>query len=63
SRKSESPRRKRSPKRDLSPKKRVEEIEEKRTDGEEEGRDPGKRPFVAAITGGPFKPPANLSTN
>ncbi|MCI60616.1 hypothetical protein A2U01_0081872, partial [Trifolium medium] len=44
-----SPKRKRSPKRESPPKKRVEMIEDKGADINEEGRDPVKRPFVAAI--------------
>ncbi|MCI88105.1 hypothetical protein A2U01_0109391, partial [Trifolium medium] len=55
-RRSESPKRKQSPKRESPPKKRVEVIEDKGADSNEEGRDPGKRPFVAAITGGLTKP-------
>ncbi|MCH98019.1 hypothetical protein A2U01_0019018, partial [Trifolium medium] len=51
-RRSESPKRKRSPKKESPPKKRVEMIKDKGTDNNEEGRDPGKRPFVAAIIGG-----------
>ncbi|MCI45212.1 hypothetical protein A2U01_0066451, partial [Trifolium medium] len=50
-RRSESPKRKRSPKREPPPKKRVKVIEDKGVDNNEDGRDPGKRPFVAAITG------------
>ncbi|MCI33451.1 hypothetical protein A2U01_0054668, partial [Trifolium medium] len=55
-RRSESPKRKRSPKRESPPKKRLEVIEEKGADNNEEGRNPCKRPFVATITGGLTKP-------
>ncbi|MCH90267.1 hypothetical protein A2U01_0011180, partial [Trifolium medium] len=41
----------------ITPKKRVEAIEDKGEDINEDGRDPGKRPFVAAITGGFTKLP------
>ncbi|MCH83581.1 hypothetical protein A2U01_0004407 [Trifolium medium] len=50
---SASPRRKRSPRRDSPPKERVEAIKGKETEDNEENRDPGKRPFVASITGWP----------
>ncbi|MCH81098.1 hypothetical protein A2U01_0001877 [Trifolium medium] len=50
-----SPRRKRSPKRDSPPKERIKAITTKGKEIEDsEGeRDPGNRPFVASVTGGP----------
>ncbi|MCH99833.1 hypothetical protein A2U01_0020848, partial [Trifolium medium] len=66
-RRSVSPRRKRSPKRSSPPKVRIEAIKEKETEDSEEDRDPGKRPFVASITGGPttfaIDPMANKNDN
>ncbi|MCI33497.1 hypothetical protein A2U01_0054714, partial [Trifolium medium] len=61
-RKSDSPKRKRSPRRELSPKRRVEANEGKKADDSEEEKDPGKRPFVAAIMGGPNKSLTNPTT-
>ncbi|MCI54555.1 hypothetical protein A2U01_0075805 [Trifolium medium] len=40
----------------ITPKKRVEVIEDRGVDNNDDRRDPGKRPFVAAITGGLTNP-------